>query len=88
MNWQKIIKQPNPNIQETGDDVQDSTIAGPERQDLSRAGVRIAAGTYKDLLNEVGQLWVQAKTATVMEQKIIFGQIRKKIREKAIPEAD
>lgn len=88
MNWKKIIKAPLAETEaQVGDEVRDEPITGPERADLSRAGIRVAAGTYKDLLNEVGQLWVQAKTATVMEQKMLFGQIRKKIREKNIPEA-
>ena len=70
-----------------GEETQMEPSTGPARQELSQAGVRISAGTYKDLLNEVGQLWVKAKTANVMEQKILFGQMRKAIREANIPEA-
>jgi len=87
MSWKTIIKQPQ--LEDTGeaDDVSGTTISGPDRGELSQAGVRVSVGTYSDLLDEVGQLWVKAKSANSMEQKTLFGQIRKKIREKNIPEA-
>lgn len=86
MSWEDIIKQP-PEDTGQADDVSQNAIIAPDRAELAQAGVRVAAGTYKDLLNEVGQLWVKAKTANTMEQKVLFGQIRKKIREANIPEA-
>jgi hypothetical protein len=87
MSWKTIIKQPQ--LEETGqaDDVSGTVVSGPDRGELAQAGVRVSVGTYADLLDEIGQLWVQAKTANTMEQKTLLGQMRKKIREKNIPEA-
>mgnify|MGYP003129834505 CR=1 FL=1 len=86
MSWKKIIKQTELEA-ERGDDVQQDTITGPDRGDLSQAGARVAAGTYKDLIDKTGQLWVQIKSANVMDQKRLFGEMRKSIREANIPEA-
>tara|TARA_R100001082_G_C4317010_1_gene139376 strand:- start:385 stop:648 length:264 start_codon:yes stop_codon:yes gene_type:complete len=87
MSWKNIIKQTELEA-ERGDDTQATVTSAPDRTDLSQAGIRVSSGTYKDLLDSVGQLWVEAKTATPMEQKVLFGRMRKQIREKGIAESD
>ena len=82
MSWKTIMK------------ISEEEAAGgvePEsatRGELGRAASLADVGTYGDLLKKIGKLWVTAKGANAMEQKILLGQMRKQIREENIPESD